>query len=33
MKGLAFIKDPDGYLIELVPYGGNDEWKELEKEE
>lgn len=21
MKGLAFIKDPDGYLIEVVPQG------------
>ncbi|KAJ1457072.1 Glyoxalase/Bleomycin resistance protein/Dihydroxybiphenyl dioxygenase [Pelagophyceae sp. CCMP2097] len=22
MKGLAFIKDPDGYLIEILPQGG-----------
>eukprot|EP00341_Mesodinium_pulex_P001708 CAMPEP_0116927174 /NCGR_PEP_ID=MMETSP0467-20121206/25186_1 /TAXON_ID=283647 /ORGANISM="Mesodinium pulex, Strain SPMC105" /LENGTH=103 /DNA_ID=CAMNT_0004606617 /DNA_START=223 /DNA_END=531 /DNA_ORIENTATION=+ len=22
MKGLAFIKDPDGYLIEIVPQNG-----------
>jgi lactoylglutathione lyase len=21
MKGLAFIKDPDGYLIEVLPQG------------
>ena len=21
MKGLAFIKDPDGYLIEILPQG------------
>jgi len=21
MKGLAFIKDPDGYLIEVLPLG------------
>ena len=21
MKGLAFIKDPDGYLIEIIPQG------------
>lgn len=23
MKGLAFIKDPDGYAIEIVPYGNS----------
>lgn len=21
MKGLAFVKDPDGYLIEILPQG------------
>ena len=21
MKGLAFIKDPDGYLVEILPQG------------
>ena len=21
MKGLAFIKDPDGYLVEILPKG------------
>jgi len=21
MKGIAFVKDPDGYLIEVVPQG------------
>lgn len=21
MKGLAFVKDPDGYLIEVLPQG------------
>ena len=21
MKGLAFIKDPDGYLVEVLPQG------------
>jgi lactoylglutathione lyase len=22
MKGLAFVRDPDGYLIEVLPRGG-----------
>ena len=30
MKGIAFIKDPDGYLIEIVPFNGNSIKKEVD---
>ena len=30
MKGIAFIKDPDGYLIEIVPLAGNQNKKDVD---
>ena len=30
MKGIAFIKDPDGYLVEIVPLAGSQIKKEVD---